>query len=73
MENNQVETIPAEIMADAQVVANCVASRKPVPPDIAKRVHERAEKIRREILEKHGLLDIGVPAMRELRGELPEP
>ena len=72
MENNQVETIPAEIMADAQVVANCVAAGRPVPLDVAKRVHERAEKIRQEILEKHGVLDIGVPAIRELRGELPK-
>ena len=64
--------IPPEVMADAQLVAECVAAGRPVPPDIARRVHERAERIRQEILEKHGVLDIGVPAIRELRGELPE-
>ena len=40
--------------------------------EVARRVHERAQKIRSEIFRKHGLLDIGVPAIRELRGELPE-
>ncbi|HXG12717.1 MAG TPA: hypothetical protein VNK04_23365 [Gemmataceae bacterium] len=65
-------TIPADVMADARVVAECVASGKPVPAHVARRVRERAERIRQELLERHGILDIGVPAIRELRGELPE-
>ena len=43
-----------------------------VDPEVARRVHERAMKIRDEIFRRHGLVDIGVPAIRELRGELPD-
>jgi hypothetical protein len=32
-----------------------------------RRVHEEAIKIREEALKKHGVLDIAVPAIRELR------
>ncbi len=66
-------TIPADLMADAQFVAECVAAGKPIPPEIALRVQKRAERIRQEVLAKHGVLDIGVPAIREFRGELPQP
>jgi hypothetical protein len=63
--------IPSDVMADAKAVAECVAQRRPVPVELARRVRERGEQIRRGILEKHGIQDIGVPAIRELRGELP--
>lgn len=59
--------IPPEIMADAQAVADHVAKREPVPAELARRVRERAEEARQEVFEKHGILDIGVPAIRELR------
>ena len=64
--------IPTDLMADARVVADCAATGKPVPPEIAKRVRARSERTRQEVFRQHGLLDIGVPAIRELRGELPE-
>ena len=60
-------SIPPEVMRDALLVAEHVAAGQPVPPEVVRRVRERAERIRREVLEKHGLLDIGVPAIRELR------
>jgi hypothetical protein len=44
---------------------------KPLDPDVARRVHERAQKIRARVFHTHGLVDIGVPAIRELRGPLP--
>ena len=65
-------TVPLDVMADARLVAECVSAGRPVPPEVAKRVRARAESIRHEVFRKHGLLDIGVPAIRELRGELPE-
>jgi hypothetical protein len=46
---------------------------KPLDPDVYRRIRERGERIRQEIFERHGLVDIGVPAIRELRGELPNP
>ena len=36
------------------------------------RACERMDRISEEIRQKHGVLDIGVPAIRALRGELPE-
>jgi len=67
------EKISIDVMSDAKIVSDCVASGKPVPMEVALRVQERAEKIRQDVLAKHGILDIGVPAIREFRGELPQP
>ena len=69
MDNPPTESngIPPDIMADVQTVADAVAAGKPVPPDVARRVRERAQAIRDELFHKYGVLDIGVPAIRELR------
>ena len=40
---------------------------KKLEPKIARRIHARAKRIRDEVFQKHGLLDIGVPAIREFR------
>jgi hypothetical protein len=45
---------------------------RPLRPDVLRRVQKRAEEIRQRIFREHGLVDIGVPAIRELRGSLPE-
>ena len=46
---------------------------KPMDLEVVRRVHERAQRIREEArYRKHGFVDIAVPAIRELRGELPE-
>jgi len=45
-------------------------SGKPLDPKVAQRVRDRGQQIRENIFRQHGLLDIGVPAIRELRGEL---
>jgi hypothetical protein len=65
--------IPAEVLADAQAVADHVASGKPLDPEVVRRVQARAARVRQQILAEHGVQDIGVPILRELRGELPEP
>ena len=66
-------TLPPGVHPDVQAVADAVAAGRPVDPEVARRVHERAVRIRDQIFRTHGLLDIGVPAIRELRGELPSP
>ena len=43
----------------------------PVDPDVARRVQERSRLIREEVFRKHGVVDIAVPAIRDLRGPLP--
>ena len=59
--------------ADNQAVLDHFATGEPLDPAVAKRVRERGQRIREEVYKKHGLLDIGVPTIRELRGELPNP
>ena len=45
---------------------------KPIDPEIKRKIRERAAKITQEVRDKFGLVDIAVPAIRELRGELPD-
>ena len=61
-----------ELDADTRAVIEHAMTGKPLDPDVARRIHERAEKAREEVFQKHGVLNIGVPAIRELRGELPD-
>jgi hypothetical protein len=70
--DNRGAGIPPETMADAQIVAECVTAGRPIPPEVARRIHEEAEKISERLRQQYGTLDIGVPAIRELRGDLPE-
>jgi hypothetical protein len=63
----------AERLADARIVAECLATGKHVPDDVCRRVQERAEQARRQVLAAHGVQDIGVQIIREIRGELPQP
>jgi hypothetical protein len=67
------DPLPPDVLADVQVVADCVAAGKPVPADVAQRVRERSDEARRRLLATHGVQDIGVGLIRELRGELPTP
>jgi hypothetical protein len=64
--------IPADLEADALAVIAKMTTGKPVDPETSRRIRERAERISKEIREKHGTVDIAVPAVRELRGELPD-
>jgi hypothetical protein len=63
--------IPADIEADTQAVIARVLMGKPLAPEVYRRIRARAERVTQEIRRKHGVLNIGVPAIRELRGELP--
>jgi len=55
-----------EVMADLQEAA--VRAAKGVrDPEAMRRAAESMDRIREEIARKHGVLDIGVPAIRELR------
>jgi hypothetical protein len=65
--------VPSDELADAQTVGDCVAAGRPIPAEVVRRVRERADKARREILAAHGVQDIGVQIIREIRGELPQP
>lgn len=58
--------LPDEQMAELREAAQvaCQAARD---REIMKRAHERMLALREEIYRRNGLLDIGVPAIRELR------
>jgi hypothetical protein len=58
--------ISAEVMAELQEAAER-AAKGIRDPEAMGRACERMDRIREEIFRKHGLLDIGLPAIRELR------
>jgi hypothetical protein len=62
--------IPADEMADMEEVCRLIAEGKPVTdPALLKRIHERAEQVRRAMFEKHGVTNIAVDLIREVRDE----
>jgi hypothetical protein len=58
--------IPLEVMADLQVAADRAALGVRDPEEMREACDEM-DRLREEIRQKHGLLDIGVPSIRELR------
>jgi len=58
------------VRADEEAVIQAFLAGYPVDPAIAHRIQERSSLIGGEIFRKHGLVDIAVPAIRELRGPL---
>ncbi len=64
-------TITPELEAEFQAaIRQAMSSTR--DPESMRRASERMDRLREETYRQHGLLDIGVPAIRELRGELPE-
>jgi len=59
--------LPPELEADTQIIIEHLMTGKPLDPEVARRIRERGDRIREQILAEHGVLDIGVPAIRELR------
>lgn len=64
------EGLAALEQADEQAVLQSFLTGKPLEPEVVRRVQERARKVRKALFRKHGLVDIAVPAIRELRGPL---
>ena len=65
--------LPPDLQEDTKAVIEFMMTGRPLDPEIAKRIRDRGDRIREEVFREHGLLDIAVPALRELRGELPNP
>jgi hypothetical protein len=55
---------------EQQAILDKFLHSKPVPPEVERRIRERAANITEEIYRQHGLLDVAVPAIRELRDGL---
>lgn len=61
------DVMSPDLLVDTQAVIDHLISGTCLDPEIAQRVRERADHIREDIRQQHGILDIGVPALRELR------
>jgi hypothetical protein len=56
--------------ADSQEVARLIAGGKRVSdPELRRRIRARAERVRQEILEKHGVVERAVDMIRDARDE----
>jgi hypothetical protein len=73
MNTPQTNGTSPDARADEQLVAEYAAAGRPIPTDVVHRVQKRAEHARKLLLATHGVQDIGVQIIRELRGELPKP
>lgn len=67
MNTTQETGIPAELMAELQRAADNAAKGIACDPEERKKAREEMDRIRESIRARHGILDIGVPAIRELR------
>lgn len=61
-----LELTPEE-QADTRAVIEKLLTGKPLDPEVYRRIRERSARISQDVFEKHGLLDVGVPAIRSLR------
>lgn len=66
METKHNPTLPPELLAEVEEAADR-AARGVRDPEIMRRACESMDRLREEIRRRHGVLDIGVPALRELR------
>lgn len=61
--------LPCDVLDDIRAIADAVAARRPVDPEVARRVRERSEKIQRELLRQFGVREIAVDLVRQGREE----
>jgi hypothetical protein len=71
MKEKPFTTIAPELRADfEEAVRRAMSGER--DPDVIRRACEHMDRVREEIRRQHGVQDIGVELIRELRGELPE-
>jgi hypothetical protein len=61
------DPLSPDVLADAEAVIEARLAQQPIDPEVLRRVRERARRITADLRERHGLLAIGVPAIRGLR------
>ncbi|MFI5455767.1 MAG: hypothetical protein ACHRXM_09985 [Isosphaerales bacterium] len=60
--------IPPDEIADMEEVCRLISEGKRVTdPELLRRIHARAEEVRREMFEKHRITNIAVDLIREVR------
>ncbi|HBI44890.1 MAG TPA: hypothetical protein DDY78_18845 [Planctomycetales bacterium] len=65
------QSLDPSVQADEEAVMQAFLTGTLVDPEVVYRVQEGGRRIREEVFRRHGLVDIAVPAIRELRGPLP--
>lgn len=55
--------------SDHEEIVRAAAERRPIDPEVSKRVRERAERIREELRQKYGTLDVAIDLIREFRDQ----
>jgi len=71
MNERPFSTTPPELRAEIeQAVRRAMSGRR--DPEVMRQACEHMDRVREEIRQKHGVQDIGVELIRELRGESPE-
>jgi hypothetical protein len=68
MKTTETNLIPAEITNEMNQAANN-AAKGIRDPERIKRARKNMDTIREQIRKQHGILDIGVPSLRELRDQ----
>jgi hypothetical protein len=64
------DTNTAEIAAESQAVMDQVLSGRPLDAKILERIEQRRKRIRQEIMDRLGVLDVAVELVREARDEV---
>ena len=67
MDTSETTAIPADVMADLEVVCRQAAAGEIRDSQLLRRVQERAAKARQDILDRLGVQDVGVAIIREAR------
>jgi hypothetical protein len=68
MSTPETPAMSAQEAADMKAVMEYVITRKPLDPEVARRVRERAEQLTEQLRAKYGEMNIAVDLIREIRG-----
>ena len=69
MSTTEYSTIPPEILADMQTVADHIASGTSLDPAVICRISERSKHAQEELVREYGVREIAVDLIREVREE----
>lgn len=63
------DPLPPDVQADLDAIAAAITAGRKPDPEVAKRVRERADQAREDLFRKHGVMNIAVDLIREIRDE----
>jgi len=73
LENNVVaQELETEIAEESRIVVDCLMQKKPIPDEIRTRIVERSRLAREALLRTHGVQEIAVDLIREVREGTPD-